>query len=102
MKRRAFSRCRRHPDEPRYPDDFHLGLTHGKRLLGDLLPPGNPTLPTIQGASGISADGLTIVGFGFLPNGHSEGWIATTPEPGTGLLLMAGVLGLAIKRRVSA
>jgi len=32
---------------------FIWDATHGKRLLGDLLPPGSPTLPTIQGASGI-------------------------------------------------
>jgi hypothetical protein len=45
-------------------------------------------------ATGISTDGTTIVG-----TGGPGAWIATIPEPGTGLLVMAGVLGLAIRRR---
>jgi hypothetical protein len=54
---------------------------------------------TLQQALGISADGNTIVGDGIDPNGLTEGWIATIPEPTTDLLVMAGVLGLAMARR---
>jgi len=57
---------------------------------------------TLTEADGISADGRTIVGQGTDPAGFSVGWIAVIPEPGTGLLVMAGVLGLAIKQRKSA
>jgi hypothetical protein len=34
--------------------------------------------------------------------GLAEAWIATIPESATGLLVMAGVLGLAIMRRKEA
>jgi probable HAF family extracellular repeat protein len=50
-------------------------------------------------AYGIAADDETIVGSGIDPSGEGEGWIAVLPEPGTGLLVMAGVLGLAVARR---
>jgi len=36
---------------------------------------------TLQGAYGISANGLTIVGEGINPVGDTEAWIATVPEP---------------------
>ncbi|MEN6426053.1 MAG: PEP-CTERM sorting domain-containing protein, partial [Phycisphaerales bacterium] len=46
-------------------------------------------------AAGISADGLTIVGYGMNPDRYGEAWIATLPSPvpvpGAALL---GVLGL--------
>jgi len=48
-------------------------------------------------ANGISADGTLRVG-----QGNKGGWIAVLPEPGTGLLVMAGVLGLGIARRPRA
>jgi hypothetical protein len=51
---------------------------------------------------GVSADGRRLVGDGINPNGVDEAWIATIPEPGTGLLVMAGVLGLATARRERA
>ena len=50
-------------------------------------------------ARDISGDGLTIVGFGRNPSGDNEAWIAIIPEPGTGVLLMAGLVGLATYRR---
>lgn len=51
----------------------------------------------LTGATGISADGLTIVGNGIGPSGQPEGWIASVPAPGLG----AGFLlsGLALARR---
>ena len=53
----------------------------------------------LNNATGISADGLTIVGYGPNPNGDTEAWIAVIPEPSTGLLLMTGLLGFAYRQR---
>ena len=51
-------------------------------------------------ARGVSADGLTIVGYGTNPLGQEEGWIATiVPEPSTALLLGLGLSALAATRR---
>jgi len=47
----------------------------------------------------ISADGQTIVGYGTDPSGQTEAWIATIPEPSTGLLALTGLVGLAVRRR---
>jgi probable HAF family extracellular repeat protein len=52
-------------------------------------------------AVGVSADGNTIVGTA-QKFGVKSGWIAVIPEPGTGLLLGAGLLGLATRRRAYA
>ena len=41
-------------------------------------------------ATGVSADGMTIVGYGTNPDGNTEGWIATIPEPCTLALLIFG------------
>jgi len=51
----------------------------------------------LKSATGISDDGLTIVGTGYDPSGQWEGWIATIPEPATLSLLALG--GLAMIRR---
>ncbi len=45
----------------------------------------------------ISADGSVIVGGGLNPDGHSEAWVATIPEPCTILLL--GLGGFLIRKR---
>ena len=42
---------------------------------------------SLRNAYGISADGLTIVGIGDNPNGDTEAWIVTIPEPTTLALL---------------
>jgi hypothetical protein len=40
-----------------------------------------------------------IVEQGRNPSGQGEAWLAIIPEPGTGLLVMTGLLGLAVRRR---
>jgi hypothetical protein len=52
-------------------------------------------------AEGISADGQTIVGYGYSPTSSPfvEAWIAVIPEPNTALLVMTGLLGLAYRQR---
>jgi len=56
---------------------------------------------TINDATGISADGLTIVGNGF-HNGRQEAWVAVIPEPSTALLLGIGIGALAIRPKGEA
>jgi len=48
----------------------------------------------LESATGISADGKTIVGYGVNPSGVREAWIATVPEPSA--LALAGIGGSAI------
>jgi len=50
-------------------------------------------------ATGISFDGLTIVGTGINPSGDFEAWIVTIPEPGTAATIALGLASLAAKRR---
>ena len=45
-------------------------------------------------ASGVSADGTVIAGWGVNPAGQSEAWIAVIPEPASALLLGFGVTAL--------
>lgn len=49
-------------------------------------------------ASGISADGTTIVGVARGPEGARRPFIAVIPEPSTALLVLAGLVGLAWTR----
>ncbi|HKE10428.1 MAG TPA: PEP-CTERM sorting domain-containing protein [Myxococcota bacterium] len=75
---------------------------HGLRSLQQVLMDDGVNLSawTLTKATSISADGNTIVGDG-LDGNTPEAWIAVIPEPGTGLLVMGGVLGLGITRRTS-
>jgi probable HAF family extracellular repeat protein len=62
----------------------------------------------LEYATGISADGLTIVGYGS-HNGYVEGWIATLPNPSVvplpGAVLLGGMglvsSGLYLRRRIT-
>lgn len=51
---------------------------------------------TLDAATGVSADGRAIIGYGTNPDGNMEAWVATVPEPATlgmgaiGTLLLAG------------
>jgi probable HAF family extracellular repeat protein len=54
---------------------------------------------TLTQANGISDNGYTIIGYGTNPDGYTEAWIATIPEPGTISLLMAGALAFLRRKR---
>ncbi|QDU34728.1 hypothetical protein KS4_28020 [Poriferisphaera corsica] len=53
----------------------------------------------LMSASQVSADGMTFSGWGFDASGAKSLWIATIPEPGVGLVLLGGMIGLAMKRK---
>lgn len=55
---------------------------------------------TLTGASGISSDGLVIVGNGINPTGQNEGWVARIPEPATAIMVALGGFFLARRRTV--
>jgi len=50
-------------------------------------------------AEAISADGLTLVGYGYNPSGNMEAWIAHLPEPTTISLFALGGVALLRRRR---
>jgi hypothetical protein len=66
--------------------------------LGADLTAWDKTTWTLTAATGISADGKTIVGYGY-NGGSPEAWIATIPEPATLSLLALG--GMMLRRRCS-
>jgi probable HAF family extracellular repeat protein len=57
---------------------------------------------TLEDAWGISANGRVIVGNGRAPDGSYQAWLAVIPEPGTSLLVMTGLAGLAARQRRAA
>jgi hypothetical protein len=46
----------------------------------------------LSAATAISADGGAIVGYGFAPEGDTQGWIVTLPEPSACVLTLAAML----------
>jgi probable HAF family extracellular repeat protein len=81
---------------------FIWDTEHGMRSLRDVLVKDcglDMTGWTLSNAMGISADGMIIVGYGTNPDGYTEAWMATVPEPATVLLLSFGGLLLLKKRR---
>jgi uncharacterized membrane protein len=85
---------------------FIWDATHGMRDLKTVLTDSGlgPALSgwTLTSIAGISDDGRTITGSGTSPNGFTRAWVAIIPEPGTGLLVATGLLGLAGWRRARA
>ncbi len=56
----------------------------------------------IRAATGISADGLVIVGVGINPDGNTEGWIADmrVPEPPTLAMVLLALAYVFMRKRV--
>lgn len=84
-----------------YTGAFVWDAKHGMRSVKQELEEGGLDLSGWQltRTTGVSADGRTLIGWGFNPAGDNEAWIATLPEPGTGLLLCWGLLLAARGRR---
>jgi probable HAF family extracellular repeat protein len=78
---------------------FYWTATGGMQSLKNVLTNSGLNLTgwTLGNATGISADGLTIVGNGINPFNSPEAWIATIPEPCT--LLLLGLGGLVLQRK---
>lgn len=74
---------------------------HGSRYLHDVLSNQyglDLTGWSLEGAVGISDDGMTIAGTGINPLGDYEAFVATLPEPGAFGLLTVGVTTLLWRR----
>lgn len=81
---------------------FIWDAANGMRNLKDVLTAQGLNLTgwTLSGAREVSADGLTIVGYGNNPDGKTEAWIATIPEPSSFVLVsILGFLSLIPRRR---
>jgi len=53
----------------------------------------------LKEATAITPDGRTIAGWGRNPSGQTEAWLFTVPEPGTAVLVLAGLAALARRKR---
>ncbi len=75
---------------------------HGIRNLSDALAGYGIDLDgwTLTDATGVSDDGLTLVGTGINPLGQQEGWVAHIPSPGSGITMTSAIV-LAMRRRRS-
>ncbi len=74
----------------------------GPQLLSDLITNTygiDLTGWTLEEATGISATGLDIVGWGTNPDGNTEGFVFRIPEPATALMLALPMAALARRRR---
>jgi len=82
-------------------ETFVWDETNGMRALIQILADQGIDMTgwNLSDATGISADGLTIVGTGTNPLGFTEAWIATIPEPSTALMLALGITGIAARQR---
>jgi hypothetical protein len=81
---------------------FIWSPAEGRRFVADVLSACSIDLTgwSLEVATDVSADGLTIVGTGTNPDGQSEGWVATLPEPELGAALAFGtLLVVAVERR---
>jgi uncharacterized membrane protein len=83
-------------------DEAFIWTPAGMMSLKDLLTFGGKldlTGWTLSDATGVSADGKTIVGFGINTQGQTEAWVAVVPEP-VGVWVL-GVAALCLMRRVN-
>lgn len=74
------------------------------RLVEDVLSDRGVDLAgwTLIRASGVSADGRTLVGTGLNADGQNEAWLAYLPEPATSGLCCAALVSLVALRRWNA
>lgn len=75
---------------------FIWDALHGMRSLQDVLATEysvNLAGWTLNTATAVSADGLSLAGFGTNPDGGTEAWIAHIPEPSTLWALALGLSG---------
>lgn len=74
---------------------------HGTRFLSDILTVDHGLDLTgweLSRIKGVSDDGLTVVGWGINPDGDTESFIATLPEPGVLMLMAVGTTVLLGRR----
>lgn len=72
---------------------------HGARRVDSILADGGAIGWRLHQATGVSADGRTIVGYGRNAQGNFEGWVVVVPEPSTGAIATVVILAVIIRRR---